>query len=112
MIDAGRLRHRVTIQYPADARDSFGAPEIDWETFAVVWAAIEPLSAREFVSAQAEQSKVVGRITIRKLAGIDADMRIEHNGEIYNIEGILTDKDSGLEYITIPVSKGVRYQDE
>jgi SPP1 family predicted phage head-tail adaptor len=70
-------------------------------------AAIEPLSAREFIAAQAVQSAVTARITLRYRAGLDASMRIVHNGTIYNIAGVLADPDSGLEYVTIPVSTGV-----
>lgn len=79
-----------------------------WVTLANVWAAIEPLSAREFISASKENSKVSARITIRSREDIDPSMRILHRGRYYNIEGLLPDKDSGLEYITIPVSEGLR----
>ena len=34
-------------------------------------------------------------------------MRILHRGQVYNIAGLLPDRVSGLEYITIPVSAGV-----
>ena len=106
-IDAGKLRHWVDIQEPLESRDSEGGVEVLWEIFARVPAAIEPLSAREFVAAQSVQSRVTTRITIRHLDGITAKMRIEHGSKIYNIEGILADKESGLEYITMPVSEGV-----
>lgn len=117
MLDAGRLRHRVKIQYLETLMDSAGNTQDDngellqeWMELGVVWAAIEPLSAREFVSAQAEQSKVVAKIIIRHRNDIDPSMRIYHQAQdkYYNIEGILTDKDSGLEYLTLPVSEGVR----
>jgi len=40
-------------------------------------------------------------------------MRLYHaaKDQYYNIEGVLSDKDSGLEYITLPCSEGVRYID-
>lgn len=83
-----------------------------WENFHECWAAIEPLSAREFIQSQAAQSQVSGKIVIRHVDGINAGMRILHTPigratVVYNIHGLLTDKDSGLEYITIPVSQGV-----
>lgn len=109
-MDAGKLRHWVVIQQPTSEQDSTGAVVDDWVTVAETWAAIEPLSAREFVASAAEQSKVVARITIRYRPGIRANMRIFHqaHNEYYNIEGVLRDKASGLEYITLPVSEGVR----
>ena len=44
---------------------------------------------------------------MRYRAGLLPSMRLVHRGEIFNIAGLLPDKASGLEYITIPVSAGV-----
>lgn len=95
------------LEEPVDTEDSMGGVVTAWQTVATVWAAIEPLSAREFLAGQQVNSQVVARVTIRKPARIEASMRIRHRGEIYNIEGVLADPDSGLEYVTLPVSKGV-----
>lgn len=118
---AGRLRHRVLIEQYVLALDSNGEVIQDpntgettgsWQELATVWAAIEPLSAREFLAAQATQSKIEGKIVIRHRSGLNAAMRLVHmvNGErgaVYNPAGFLADKDTGLEYLTIPVSAGV-----
>jgi len=118
-IEAGRLRHRILIERWAQQRDSTGDalqnPETGevlyaWEPVATVYAAIEPLSAREFIAAQALQSRVTARIILRYRAGLDASMRLVHmksggvRGTIFNPEGFLPDVDSGLEYLTAPVS--------
>lgn len=109
MLNAGRLRHRITIEYPVIAQDSNGGTVVDeWALFGKFWAAIEPLSARELIAAQATQSKVVAKIILRYTPGMYAAMRVLHGSKTYNIEGILTDRDSGLEYITLPVSEGIR----
>lgn len=115
MIKAGKLRHRVTIQYPLETQDQeTGAIDVVWTDFATVWADIAPMSAREFIAAQSEDSKVSTRITIRYRADIDAKMRLYHaaKGQYYNIEGVLADKESGLEYLTLPCSEGLRYYGE
>lgn len=118
MFDAGLLRHRLKIQrleYVTDSsgevQDSNGDPVQEWVDVAEVWGAIQPLSAREFITAQAEQSEIQGKIVIRYRDDLDASMRIlhEYKGVYYNLEGLLTDRESGLEYITIPVGAGVRY---
>ena len=44
---------------------------------------------------------------IRYRSEIGPSWRIVHRETIYNIAGVLPDKDSGLEYLTIPVSAGV-----
>ena len=119
---SGRLRHRVRIEQFVLDVDSNGDVVQDGETgqtsgqwleVATVWAAIEPLSAKEFVAAQATQSKIEARIVIRQRSGLEASMRLVHmlaggvRGSVYNPAGFLADKDSGLEYLTIPVSAGV-----
>lgn len=106
-LDAGKLRHRVSIEQQTTNVDSDGISSTEWALVADVWAAIEPLSGNAFVSAQAAQSKVTGRITIRYRAGVVASMRVVHGSTNYNIEAVLPDKESGLEYLTLLVSTGV-----
>lgn len=106
-LNAGLLRHWVDIEEPVDVQDSDGAISRTWVLFRRVPASIEPLSAREFIAAQSVQSKVVARVVIRALNGINARMRIHYAGKLYNIEGVLADKDSGLDYMTLPVGQGV-----
>jgi SPP1 family predicted phage head-tail adaptor len=84
-----------------------GETSKEWSTFDRVAAAVEPLSGKEFIAAQANQSKVSTRITIRYLAGVNAGMRIVEDGKIYNIEAVLPDKNSGIRYLTLLVSDGV-----
>lgn len=107
-LSAGRLRHRIDIQQRAHVQDPVTGEMVPgWaNVWTAVPASIEPLSAREFIAAQATQSQVVARITLRYREGLDASMRIVHKGAIYNIAGLLPDKSSGLEYFTIPVSSG------
>lgn len=107
-LKAGRLRHRIELQMQHRSQDSTtGEIKVTWQTQAKVWAAIEPLSVREFISSQSKQSEVTARILIRYRPDIDASWRIVHRDKIYNIKGDLGDIDSGLEYITLPVKEGV-----
>lgn len=114
MIRAGKLRHRIVIQEPVETQDQTnGAVNVLWQDLATVWAEIAPLSARDLIAAQAEASKVTTRITIRYNNYINSKMRIYHasKDKYYNIEGVLSDADSGLEYLTIPCSEGLKYQE-
>lgn len=107
-IEAGKLRHRVALQRQVRTQDSTtGLITTAWQTQAMVWAAVEALSAREFIQSAAMQSQVTARITIRYRDDIDATWRVVHRGRVYNVHGVLPDADSGLEYITLPVSQGV-----
>lgn len=106
-VATGTLRHRVLIQQQVTTRDSDGVSQTAWADVATVWASVEPLSAREFIQSSQTQSAVTARITMRHRDGLLPSMRLIHRGEIFNIAGLLPDKVSGLEYITIPVSAGV-----
>ena len=110
LLNAGSLRHRIEIQERIEDQDSdTGDIVYEWVTVdgcESVPAEIVPLSAREFIAAAATTSKIVARIVIRYRTGIVAKMRALHRGTIYNIEGVLADADSGLEYLTLPVSTG------
>ena len=108
-LSAGRLRHRVEIQFPATTQNpTTGEMTVSWQTLAFVWAAVEPASAKEFMAASAEQSEVGGKVIIRRRADVDATMRIIHRDMAYQILGVLSDPVSGLEYLTLPVAQGVR----
>jgi SPP1 family predicted phage head-tail adaptor len=116
-IAAGRLRHRVTIQALTPVYDSDGDVIQDqntgevlrvWTTLGEVWAAVEPISGREFIQSAETQSQITTRITIRRQDfTVTAAMRALHGVKVYNIHGVLADKDSGLEYQTLPCSEGV-----
>lgn len=106
---AGVLRQRITIEQPGLTQDPVTGEMIaGWTVFAdKVPASVEPLSARDFIAAQANQSQITARIVIRYRPGILPTMRIIHRGKVYGIQGALPDKDSGLEYLTLPVTEGV-----
>lgn len=105
---SGKLRHRVTIQKIEMTQDATTGESVKtWSDLGCVWASVEPLSVREFLAADSNKNEVSARITIRYRADIDGSMRIVYRSKIYNIEGILSDAKSGLEYLTIPVSEGV-----
>ena len=109
---AGSLRHWVSLQAPTLSQDATtGENTVVWTEQAKVPAAIEPLSAREFIQSAAEQSEITAKITLRYNGNIQPNWRIVNvlRGvtRIYNPAGILPDKDSGLESITIPVKNGV-----
>ena len=60
-IDAGRLRCRITFQRFDGACDAYGAPLLaddeHWAEYASAWAAVDPLSGREFGSGGTEPER-------------------------------------------------------
>ncbi|WP_369326743.1 phage head closure protein [Alcaligenes nematophilus] len=106
---AGKLRHKVSLQERQTIRDPVTGDVVtaQWVEIAKPWAEVVTLSARDFIAAGVNHTKVVARITIRYRENINATMRVVHKGKAYNIEGVLPDPDSGMEYLTLPVSEGV-----
>lgn len=110
---SGNLRHRVDIQeFKFLSQDPVTGEETrGWSSVRECWASISPLSGRDLIAAQAAQSKVSARIVIRYAEGIEPYMRVVHkkrgNPIVYEINAILEDTDSGIEYLTLLVSRGV-----
>jgi SPP1 family predicted phage head-tail adaptor len=104
---AGRLRHRVGIEIPIESRDASGNRSITWQEIARVWAAIRMLRGRELFAAQQVNSRVIAEITIRRRDDLNSKMRITNKQDIFAIEGIMRDQDSGIEFVTINASIGI-----
>jgi len=107
-LDAGKLNHRITLQQQVPVQDpETGEMIVSWGNVAELWAHVEDVSVREFIASAAGQSEVTTRCTIRYRVDIDATMRFLFRGQPYNILGAQADKDSGLEYVTLPCTRGV-----
>src|SRR3546814_17720801 len=80
--------------------------------YTTLFRSIEPLSVREFIAAQKEDSQLSARIVMRNRPALNASMRMIgecrcHLDRVFNPAGFLADPDSGLEYLTVPVTEGV-----
>ena len=84
---AGRLRKRITIEQRIPGSDF--AREDSWTDFVTVWAAVEPVRGAEAVAAEQIQSEVSAKVVMRYLGGLRPDMRIRHEGRIYEIIAII-----------------------
>lgn len=85
-MNAGKLRHRVTIQSPVEVQSGTGDPVVTWQDVATVWAMVEPLRGREYLAAKQTVSEIEVRVVIRYMAGITAKMKIVHGTDEYLIE--------------------------
>lgn len=106
-LNAGRLRHRVRIEKPIVTQDPETGELVEAvQVVGTVFAAIEPLSAREFIAAQSTQSQITARIVIRFRSGLTPDMRLVDvaTGTAYNPHGFLPDPTTGRDWLTIPCS--------
>ena len=80
---SGELRHRVTLERTSDSSDwgRTGA----WSTFATVWAKVEPMSGREYQEGRVDRGELTHVVTIRYLAGVRPDMRVNFEGRYLKI---------------------------
>ena len=108
LIDPAVLRHRITIAEPVDIQTpGSGLMRKVWVPIHInVPAEFVPSSVREFIASQSMQSEIIGRFRIRYREGLTAKMRIEFRDKVYNVAGWLADPDSGIDYLTAPVSEG------
>lgn len=89
-MQAGRLRHRVTIEYPLKIQNESGEVIVDtWRELATVWAAVEPIAGREYLTASEIRAGVTTRIRMRYRDDITPEMRATHDGVIYSIDAVI-----------------------
>ena len=105
-MQAGKLRHRVTIEQVSTAPNSFGEPVETWAPFVTVWASREDLSGRELFVAQQWRADVTTRFELRYVAGLTPAMRVIDNGPLYNIARV-ADKDGRGRTLTIIATRVV-----
>lgn len=105
-IAAGRLRHVVSVERQVEIVDSNGDHSREWEYVTSIRAEIKPMSGRELLMAQQVQSAVSVNIVTRYRNDIDSTCRIRYNGTIYNIQAVITDPNSGQEWMTMPCATG------
>jgi SPP1 family predicted phage head-tail adaptor len=86
--DPGWLRHRVAFEAATETPDEAGGASLAWATIATLWAAIEPLSAREQAVADHRAGVVTHRIVIRWRTGIEGGMRAVYRGRYFRLLAI------------------------
>lgn len=90
-MQAGQLRHRVTIQQNTPSRDTYGEEIESWSALATVWAAVEPLAGTERYAADGAQTlaTVDTRIRIRYWSGITPGMRVLFGARTFDIQAVI-----------------------
>lgn len=96
---AGRLRHRVVVERATDGTDAYGDQVQTWTTLATVWAGIEPLSGREYLSAAHIQADVSTRIVMRGIPGVTLTPkdRIRYGARLFDIKQIVDQNAENVE---------------
>lgn len=105
---AGGLNRRILIQRRADGTDEAGQPVMAWEDVGEAWAGIANetgmgairSSLQGNVPASIARYSFLMRFAAVQALGVDAGMRIVHDGLLFDIKGITRDlKDREKAYI-------------
>lgn len=85
---AGRLDRRITLLRQTETQGADGAPIRTWSEVGKVWAEVVPVGGKERLQAPQTIAEQTARIRIRYRAGVDVQMRIEHAGLLWEIQGL------------------------
>ena len=85
-MDPGKLNKRITFQLQdLDSEDE------EWEDIATTWASINPISGKEYYSAETINSDLTHKIRLRYRKGITPDMRVIYNDRIFYIISVINE---------------------
>lgn len=76
-MQAGRLRHRLTILNFISVRDPSGQPIEEWQEGATIWAEVLGISGREQLQSGAETAEATIRTWVRYRRDITAASRLK-----------------------------------
>ena len=89
MIDAGKLRERVTVQIASGSTNTLGETVLAWTNSTSVWASVEGVSAREALTAGQQETSISHRVRLRYLPGLTQQMRFAWRGRTLEIVSLL-----------------------
>ena len=89
MIDAGKLRERVTVQIASGTTNTLGETVLAWSNSTAVWASVEGVSAREALAAGQQETSVTHKVRLRYLPGLTQQMRFSWRSRTLEIVSLL-----------------------
>jgi SPP1 family predicted phage head-tail adaptor len=89
MIDAGKLRERVTVQIASGATNTLGETVLTWNNSTAVWASVEGVTARESLGLGQQEISVTHRVKMRYLPGLTQNMRFTWRNRTLEIVSLL-----------------------
>jgi SPP1 family predicted phage head-tail adaptor len=89
MIDAGKLRDRITVQIASGTTNALGETVLAWSDSTSVWASVDGVSAREALTAGQQDVSVTHKVRLRFLPGLTQQMRFAWRGRTLEIVSLL-----------------------
>ena len=89
MIDAGKLRERVTVQIASGTTNALGETVLAWSNSTAVWASVDGVSAREALQSGKQEVAITHRVHMRYLPGLTQTMRFAWRNRTLEIVSLL-----------------------
>lgn len=89
MINAGRLRERVTVQIASGTTNALGETVLTWANSTAVWASVEGVSAREALAAGQQDVTISHKVQLRYLPELTQNMRFAWRNRTLEIVSLL-----------------------
>jgi SPP1 family predicted phage head-tail adaptor len=89
VIDAGKLRERVTVQTSTGTTNALGETVLSWADATTVWASVEGVSSRELLLAGQQQVEITHRVRMRYLSTLTTQNRLLWRGRTLEIVSLL-----------------------
>lgn len=99
-LDAGQLRHRVTIQQNNPTYDVANQDQPTWTSWLTRWAKIESAQGGQFIQGQQLRNNCTHVVTIRYLAGVAPKRnRLTYQGRVFNILSVFVSEERKIDTI-------------
>jgi SPP1 family predicted phage head-tail adaptor len=89
MIDAGKLRDRITVQIASGTTNALGETVLTWSNSTSVWASVDGVSSREALTAGQQEVSITHKVRLRYLPGLTQQMRFAWRGRTLEIVSLL-----------------------
>jgi SPP1 family predicted phage head-tail adaptor len=89
MIDAGKLRERVTVQIASGTTNALGETVLTWANSTAVWASVDGVSAREALAAGQQEVTITHKVRMRYIPGLTQSMRFSWRSRTLEIVSLL-----------------------
>jgi len=96
---AGSLKHKIIIEKPTTSTDGYGAVENNYEEFKTVFASVEQFTSKEYFFSNQIVEVCSKKFRVRFFSGLEMDMRINFNGEYFDIKDFVNPYERNRELI-------------
>lgn len=93
ILNAGRLRHKVTFLQYVDTPDEYGRKVPTLQEVKTVWAEVKPMRGYEYLEYYREKNKVQTKVTCRYFEGCSENMVVKVNGKLHEITAVIDIED-------------------